>query len=47
MYDFIDVLGEKDSPADARNKDFRFLFDNRIVYDKKEQRLYQESLKNR
>ena len=47
IYDFIDVLGEKDSPADARNKDFRFLFDNRIVYDKKEQRLYQESLKNR
>ena len=45
VYDFIDVLGEKDSPADARNKDFQFLFDNRIVYDKKEQALYQESLK--
>jgi DNA primase len=45
IYDFIDVLGEKDSPADARNKDFKFLFDNRVVYDKKEQALYQESLK--
>lgn len=45
VYDFIDVLDEKDSPADARNKDFQFLFDNRIAYDKKEQRLYQESLK--
>ena len=42
--DFIDVLDEKDSPADARNKDFQFLFDNRIVYDREEQRKYQESL---
>lgn len=43
--DFMDILGEKDSPADARNKDFQFLFDNRIVYDREEQRKYQESLK--
>lgn len=40
-----DILNEKDSPADARNKDFQFLFDNRIVYDREEQRKYQESLK--
>jgi DNA primase len=40
-----DILNEKDSPADARNKDYQFLFDNRIVYDKAEQRKYQESLK--
>lgn len=43
--DFMDILGEKDSPADARNKDFQFLFNNRIAYDREEQRRYQESLK--
>ena len=43
--DFIGVLGKKDSPCDARNKDYQFLFDNRIVYDKSEQRKYEESLK--
>lgn len=43
--DSWNILGEKDSPCDARNKNYQFLFDNRIVYDKKEQRLYQESLK--
>ena len=45
IYDFIDVLNEKDSPADARNKDYQFLFNNRIVYDRDEQRKYQENLK--
>ena len=40
-----DILNEKDSPADARNKDYQFLFDNRIVYDREEQRKYQESLR--
>lgn len=42
--DFMGILSEKDSPCDARNKDYQFLFDNRIVYDKSEQRKYQESL---
>lgn len=42
-----DILNEKDSPADARNKDYQFLFDNRIVYDREEQRKYQESLKDK
>lgn len=45
IYDKWDILGKKDSPADARNKDYQFLFDNRIVYDREEQRKYQESLK--
>lgn len=44
IYDFIDVLNNKDAPMDARNKDYQFLFDNRIAYDKSEQRKYQESL---
>lgn len=43
--DFIGVLGKKDAPMDALNKDYQFLLDNRIVYDIKEQRLYEESLK--
>ena len=43
--DHWNILNDKDSPADARNKDFQFLFDNRIVYDREEQRKYQESLK--
>ena len=45
IYDFMGILGSKDSPADARDKDYKFLFDNRIVYDRDEQRKYQESLK--
>lgn len=42
--DFMGILGSKDSPADARNKDFQFLFDNRIVYDRKEHEKYLKSL---
>ena len=45
IHDFMGILGSKDSPADARDKDYRFLFDNRIVYDRDEQRKYPESLK--
>lgn len=43
--DTYDILGDKDSPADANNKDFQFLFDNRIVYDTEKQQLYKDSLK--
>ena len=43
--DFMGILGDKDAPMDARNKDYQFLFDNRILYDRNEQRKYQESLK--
>jgi DNA primase len=47
IYDKWDILGKKDSPADARNKDYQFLFDNRIVYDREEQRKYEESLNSK
>lgn len=47
IHDFMGILGNKDAPMDARNKDYQFLFDNRIVYDKSEQRKYQESLNKR
>ena len=45
IHDFMDILGDKDAPMDASNKDYRFLFESRIVYDRSEQRKYQESLK--
>ena len=45
--DFMGILGEKDSPCDAKNKDYQFLFDNRIVYDRSEQRKYLKSLEKR
>lgn len=45
--DTTGILGKKDSPADARNKDFQFLFDNRIVYDIKEHEKYLKSLGKR
>lgn len=47
MYDFMDILGNKDAPMDASNKDYQFLFESRIVYDRSEQRKYQESLKDK
>lgn len=45
--DFMNILGEKDSPCDASNKDYQFLFESRVVYDRNEQRKYQESLNKR
>lgn len=47
IYDFMDVLGSKDAPMDARNKDYQFLLGNRIPYDREEQRKYKESLENK
>lgn len=45
--DSWDILDRKDSPADARNKDYQFLFENRIVYDEREQNKYKESLEKK
>ena len=45
IQDKWNIISSKDSPADASNKDYQFLFDNRIVYDKEKQREYEESLK--
>lgn len=42
IYDRWDILGDKDSPADATNKDYQFLFDNRIPYDEAAQAAYVE-----
>ena len=43
--DFMGILSDKDAPMDTSNKNYQFLFDNRIVYDRREQLKYQESLK--
>ena len=47
IHDFMGILGDKDAPMDARNNDYQFLFESRIVYDRSEQRKYQESLKDK
>lgn len=45
--DFLGILGDKDAPMDARNKDYQFLLESRVAYDRSEQRKYQESLKDK
>lgn len=45
LYDKWDLLGKKDSPADAPNKIFEFMMKFRTVYDNKEHEEYLKSLK--
>lgn len=47
IHDFMGILGDKDAPMDSSNKDYQFLFESRIVYDRSEQRKYQESLRSK
>lgn len=44
LYDKHDLLGKKDSPADATNKIFEFMMKFRTVYDEKEHKEYLKSL---
>ena len=44
IYDKYDLLGEKDSPADAKMEIYDFLFKHRIVYDETLHRKYLKSL---
>lgn len=44
IWDSWDLLGKKDSPADASNKAYSFLFENRICYDADKQRQYLSKL---
>lgn len=44
IHDKNNILSPKDSPADARNKDYQFLFENRIKYDNEKHQLYLKSL---
>ena len=45
IWDKYDLLGEKDSPADAQNKIFEFLMQYRVTYDYEEHNKYLKSLK--
>lgn len=47
IYDYMELLGEKDSPADVSNKEYQYLFENRIVYDEQEHKKYLKELKSR
>jgi len=44
IYDKWDLLGNKDSPADARNQIYNFLFKYRVIYDESEHKKYLKSL---
>ena len=45
IWDKYDLLGKKDSPADAANKIYKYLFEYRIVYDELEHKKYIKSLR--
>lgn len=47
IWDFMDIMNKKDAPMDCRNKDYEFLFNTRINYDRCEHRKYLESLVNK
>lgn len=47
IQDRWDLLGQKDSPADAKNKIFQFLYKYRTVYDEKLHQEYIRSLKHK
>lgn len=47
IYDKWGLLGKKDSPADACNKIYDFLFKHRVVYSEKEHQLYLKSLEKK
>lgn len=45
IYDKYDLLGEKDSPADAPNRIYNYLLKHKIKYDEKEHKEYLKYLK--
>lgn len=47
IYDKWGLLGEKDSPADATNKIYEFLFKYRVKYDEIEHKKYLKSLEKK
>lgn len=47
IWDFMDIMNKKDAPMDCKNKDYEFLFNTRINYDRCEHRKYLESLVNK
>lgn len=47
MYDRWNIIDSKDSPADANNKIYDFLFKHRVTYDESEHQKYLNSLKKK
>ena len=47
IWDKWDILDKKDSPADANNKMYGFLFENRVVYDESKHKSYLKSLETK
>ena len=47
IVDEDNLLGKKDSPADARNNDFRTLLANRVKYDEQKHKKYLKSLEKK
>lgn len=45
IWDKYDLLGDKDSPCDADNKIYRYLFKHRVAYNSIEHQKYMQSLK--
>lgn len=45
MYDRWGIIGDKDSPADARNQIYEFMVKYRTVYDDHEHKEYLKSLR--
>jgi len=45
MYDRWGIIGDKDSPADARNQIYKFMVKYRTVYDDHEHKEYLKSLR--
>lgn len=47
IYDKWDLLKKKDSPADAKDKVYQYLFKHRITYDEKEHKKYLENIRKK
>ena len=47
IWDKYNLLGDKDSPADAKNKIYEFLFKYRITYNEQMHEKYEKSLKRK
>lgn len=47
IWDKHNLLGEKDSPADAENKIYNFLFEYRVVYDENLHKKYKKLIERR
>jgi DNA primase len=47
IYDKWGILNEKDAPMDSNNKNYEFLFNNRVKYDRREHEAYLESLERK